>query len=240
MSEYSAIPVPLGISQIDIVVEISDLARDHGQQSYFNALSALADERQAAALADAALQIPVLIREFAICHDLALSQVVRAGRGSNALQSLLLSGGLETILKFDASGQLNHAQYFARFLVGTLVTTKGSSGNPDHRIIGLRNRLTSLAGSERAGVGLGALAAFFSVAHFIISGYARLPSRAVGTPRAPVDALVTYRDLLDTAMRDIASSVSGRRAIAFGATQACTLTDDLFAILTSRIAICPR
>ncbi len=235
MSEYSAIPVPLGLSQVDIVLEISDLARSHGQGSYFNTLMAMDNERQTAALADAAHQIPVLIREFSICHDLALSQVVRAGRGSAALQSLLLSGGLETILKFDASGQLGHAQYFARFLVGTPTSTKSSSGNPDHRIIGLRNRLTSIAGSERAGVGLGALAAFFSVAHFIISGYSSLPMRAMGTPRAPVEALLTYRDLLDSSMRDIASSVSGRRALAFGATQACTLTDDLFAILHTRL-----
>jgi hypothetical protein len=237
MSELSEIVVPLGIQRTDIVAEISDLSRAHAQENYFNTLIALPADRQWSAVQDAALQIPMLIRELSVCHDLALSQVVRAGRGSTALQTLLLGGGLENILKFDPSGQHTMAQYFIKYLTGQSTPPKSTSvySNEDRRIVTLRSRMTSLAGSERAGVGLGALACIFSLTHFIIAGYGNVPSRAGGNLHTPTQALVVYRDLLETAMREISSSVSGRRALAFGATQASALVDELFTVLVSRI-----
>jgi hypothetical protein len=237
MSELSEIVVPIGIQNVDIVVEIADLSLAHAQENYFNTLTALPTDRQWSAVQDAAIQISLLIRELSICHDLALSQVVRAGRGSSALQSLLLGGGLENILKFDPSGQLTMAQYFIKYLTGHATAPKSTSvySNEDRRIVTLRGRMTSLAGSERAGVGLGALACIFSLSNHIIAGYSSVPSRAGGNLHTPTQALVAYRDLLETAMREIASSVSGRRALAFGATQASALVDELFTVLINRI-----
>ncbi len=234
MSEQQPIIFP-SARETDIADEISERAQDHVPHPYFDALLKMAEAQRTVALQDFTLTTRQLMREFTVCHDLALAQLVRAHKGSIATQKLLLSGGLEKMLNLDTAKHASLDEIFQTYVLGPMPPKGGHHGGMMEPAVNtLRNRMVNLSGSERAGVGLGAVAAIYYLAKATLPHVAQM-ARNADLPDPVVRGPITpYGVLLNEALRDLSQATSGRRAVAFGATQAFQLSDDLFSFLKSR------
>jgi hypothetical protein len=235
MSEQRQIIVPFPVRETDIVEEISTIAEKHVPSKYLAYLVALPEAQRLSAITDFTVTLRQLVREFPVCHDLALSQLIRSGKGSMAAQKMLLAGGLENLLGIDSSTKATISDAFYQAILGPMPPKSGPQGTIlESTVNTLRNRMVNLCGSERVGVGLGAVSAVHAVATCVLTPMTQLARNgAIGlvTPGATPSS---YAALLYDALRDLALSLPGRRAIAFGATQGFALSDDLFAYLLSR------
>jgi hypothetical protein len=235
MSAHQPITFSPSMKDTDIADEIAERALDHVPHSYFDQLLTMQESGRTVALQDFVQSVRYLLRDFTVCHDLALSQLVRAHKSSDATQKMLLAGGLENLLGLANTNQASLDDCFRTLMLGQYQTKAVHAlGMPEPGVNSLRNRMINLAGSERAGVGLGAVAAIYELCK------AGLPyaGRIAHKPKDYVDAMrgpiAPYDVLLREALRDVAQGASARRAVAFGATQAFQLSDDLFAFLKSR------
>lgn len=235
MSEQQPIIFP-SARETDIADEISERALDHVPHPYFESLLNLADAQRALALQDFTLTSRQLMREFTVCHDLALAQLVRAHKGSAATQKLLLSGGLEKMLNLDTAKNTSLDEIFQAYVMGPMPARGGHHGGMMEPAVNtLRNRMVNLSGSERAGVGLGAVAGIYYVSKATLPHVAQVARNAAAPDPVVRGPITPYGVLLNEALRDLSQATSGRRAVAFGATQAFQLSDDLFSFLKSRL-----
>ncbi len=235
MSHQQPIIFPSAGQDHDIVDDIAERALGHAPHSYFDHLQKLPETSRTVALQDFVTTTRQLLREFSVCHDLALAQLVRAHKSALPAQQLLLGGGLEKLLGLANAKNLSMDELFQHYMLGP-VPTKNSTLITEPAINTLRNRMVNLAGSERAGVGLGAVAAVYQLTQAVLPNLAQI-ARKVDNPDVIFAAASSgYSMLLANALRDMAQSVPGRRAVAFGATQAFQLGDDLFTFLKSRLS----
>jgi hypothetical protein len=235
MSEQQPITFSPATRETDIADEIAERALDHVPHSYVDHVLTLHETGRTAAVQDFVQSVRQLLRDFTICHDLALSQLVRANKSTAATQKLLLAGGLETLLGFTGTKLATLDDVFRTYILGQIqLKSITSLGMPEPGVNCLRNRMVNLAGSERAGVGLGAVAAIYELCIASLPHVARIaydPNKHMSDIRQP---MTPYALLLREALRDVAQGTSARRAVAFGATQAFQLSDDLFTFLKSR------
>jgi hypothetical protein len=235
MSEQRQIIVPFPLREVDIVDEITSGAGKHAPARYLAWLTGLPEAQRTSAITDFVITVRQLIREFPVCHDLALSQLVRSGKGSAAAQKMLLAGGLEKLLGIDSNTKTTIAEAFYKAILGPMPPKSGPHGTIlESTINTLRNRMVNLCGSERVGVGLGGVSAVYAVSVLTLAPVTSLARNRDVAVSPLVTAAGSYETLLHAALRDLSLSLPGRRAIAFGATQGFALCDDLFAFLLSR------
>jgi hypothetical protein len=237
MSEHQPITFPHSLTETDIADEIAERALDHVPLGYFEHLLTLTESARTVAVQDFVQTVRQLLREFTVCHDLALSQLVRAHKSSPATQKMLLAGGLENLLGLAKGTQAPLDELFHANVLGPFQPKSAHSlGMPEPGVNTLRNRMVNLAGSERAGVGLGAVAAIYELCKATLPHAGRVVREKDTQDPAIRGPITPYAVLLGEALRFVAQGTPSRRAVAFGATQAFQLSDDLFAFLKSRTA----
>jgi hypothetical protein len=234
MSEQQPILFPQSAREVDIADEIAEHAQDHVPFAYLEHLASLTETSRSLALHDLVHTTRQLLREFTVCHDLALSQLVRAHKSSAATQRMLLSGGLEKLLGFENAKNTSLDELFYMHVLGP-VPARSTNSMMEPGVNTLRNRMVNLSGSERAGVGLGAIAAIYNLSKATLPHITHVSRQQEAGPMAR-GPMTPYGALLAEALRDIAVATPARRAVAFGATQAFQIGDDLFAFLKARTA----